>query len=93
MKLEEIKTKEDLANYTKGYGYHIVFCLFDHCGIRKLGDYHYMFSLYKDKHRANWYNDSKISEKECTLEECVDLIKNEVRKTKLKKICSKLAIE
>ena len=39
MKLEEIKTKEELTNYMKDYGTHVEFCIFDYYSIRKKYDY------------------------------------------------------
>lgn len=89
-RVEEIRTSEELTNYMEGYGYHINFCLFDYYSITKSYGSTYVINFYKEKHRPNWYNDSIIKGKNifCNTEECVEFIKNEVRRAKLKKLQS-----
>lgn len=87
MKLEEVKTKEEFINYTRQYGTHVEICIFDYLSVRRLGNT-YKISFYKEKHRTNWYNDTKIEGKEieCTAQECFDMIINEIRRQKLEKL-------
>ena len=92
MKLEEVKTKKEFVDYMKQYGTHVEICIFDYLGIRRTSDYNtYSISFYKRKHRANWYNTSKIREKESTSKECFDMIRNELRRHKIKKLKNKIA--
>jgi hypothetical protein len=89
MKFEDIKTKQQFINYMKPY---VIVCIYDYYDLRRLNDYTYEISFHKEKHRPNWYNDSEIKDKriQCTADKCFDLIRNEIRRQKLKKLKSRI---
>lgn len=92
MRLEEVKTKNEFIDYTKQYGYHIEIYMFDYYGVRRLGDYTYEITLYKEKHKNNWCNDTETNKIHCSTQECFDIIRNEIRRQKLMKLKNKISI-
>ncbi len=91
-RLQDVRTKSEFINYMKPYGNHVDHCIFDHHSVRKVTEYIYMITFYEQPHRENWYNDSGVGEKECTVEQCLDMIRNEARRQKLKKLKLKILI-
>jgi hypothetical protein len=91
MRLEEVRTKKEFVDYTSQYGNHVVVCVFEHLGIRRSGDNTFIITFHREKHRPNWYNNTEIKEKEieCTTEECFNILKNEIRRQKIKKLKTK----
>ncbi len=85
MNLKEIQTEKQFMNFFQNYG-NITICIFEYYGIEKRHRSTYSIIYYKDKHETNKYNNSEVRKKESTIQECLDFIKYESRKFKIKKL-------
>jgi hypothetical protein len=86
--LEEVKTKEEFVKYFNHYGTHVIVCIFDHYGIRRVNNYTYEIIYHREKHRPNWYNNTEVKERGRIVgaTDCFDFIRLEARRQKLKKL-------